>query len=341
MKKLNREIILLICFIFLATTTAGTAWTIKRYKQNGSDLLGRSWQTSGPESVHNGTDDTILHLASRDAKSSVRAWQEIGGWGDNGRLGLEAAMKWEDVKAGKNSWNMARLVLFQFNGAGGRIEMPHVVAAVDGTGSWQTFQKVFEISPFARKLKVEAHLSNCTGEMWISRAALFGVSQTPLYTWAVRMVLSLWGVFFMFLLVVCIAEIKKPQFWLKALLAAAFLAVIAGTTMPNYAKNQLKCEIENKIHAVGKNTGTDKLISMMDLDITKIGHFALFGAAGLLLVILLPGGRLYTIFAILMMLAAGTELIQFFIDGRSPLIGDFTIDAAGSFMGAATGLLKK
>ncbi|MDO8895029.1 VanZ family protein, partial [Nitrosomonas sp.] len=37
--------------------------------------------------------------------------------------------------------------------------------------------------------------------------------------------------------------------------------------------------------------------------------------------------------AIILMLAGGTEMAQLYIDGRSPLITDFFIDAAGGLLG--------
>jgi hypothetical protein len=339
MKKPDKIIILLVCFACLAAATAGAAFSIAQYKPDGPDLIGKSWEISGPEALRKGADDPARHLASGDAETSVRIWQEITDWGGHGRLRLEAALKWEDVRAGKNAWNKARLVLFQYNESERRIEMPDLVAAVDGTGGWKACREVFEISPEARKLKVEAHLSQCTGEMWIDDVGLYGVVQTSLYTWAGRVLLGLWGFFFTVLLVCCLGAVQWRPAWLKAGLVVVFLAVIAGTTIPNDTKNQLKDGLENGIQSVGKSVGADKFIDNMPVDITKVGYFCLFAAAGWLLVVLLPGVRIYKIFAILAMLAAGTELVQFFINERSPLVSDFAIDAAGGIAGTAVALL--
>lgn len=45
--------------------------------------------------------------------------------------------------------------------------------------------------------------------------------------------------------------------------------------------------------------------------------------------------KIFDFFAVIVMLACGTELIQIYIDGRTPLFSDVLIDISGGLLGIA------
>ncbi len=74
----------------------------------------------------------------------------------------------------------------------------------------------------------------------------------------------------------------------------------------------------------------------------KSGHFVLFALFGLSLAGAAPGGSRARLLLDVAMLGAATELLQFFIEDRMPLLGDWLIDMAGGGMGLAwMGLLGR
>lgn len=165
-------------------------------------------------------------------------------------------------------------------------------------------------------------LATAGAVFWIDRYAI-----------AANLLLGAWSIYFLFLLGVCLAGIRKGQFFLKVLAVLIFFTIFAGTTMPNETKNSLKQEVTRQVKTIGENAGAGDLIQSISVDITKAAHFGLFAVFGLVLVILAAGAKIYSIFGILLILAGGSELVQFFIDGRTPLAGDFAIDAAGGAAG--------
>jgi VanZ family protein len=69
----------------------------------------------------------------------------------------------------------------------------------------------------------------------------------------------------------------------------------------------------------------------------KSGHFVLYGLLGISLAVAFPARAWRTLMLELGMMGGATELLQFFIEGRTPLVGDWLLDLAGA--GAGLGLV--
>ena len=69
----------------------------------------------------------------------------------------------------------------------------------------------------------------------------------------------------------------------------------------------------------------------------KSGHFVLYGLLGISLAVAFPARAWRPLMLDLGMIGGATELLQFFIEGRTPLVGDWLLDLAGA--GAGLGLV--
>lgn len=76
-------------------------------------------------------------------------------------------------------------------------------------------------------------------------------------------------------------------------------------------------------------------LNLSSMDLSKIGHFIFFLGLGFILAMILRDRKIFDFFAVIVMLACGTELIQIYIDGRTPLFSDVLIDISGGLLGIA------
>jgi len=109
---------------------------------------------------------------------------------------LSADIRSLDVVQGEKPWHRARLVLLQYEGKSARYTVPHVAAVLEGTHEWENHKAVFEIQPWATELTVAAQLVRCTGSLEVKNIRLYPVVESKVYTWAQRLIIGSWGVFF-------------------------------------------------------------------------------------------------------------------------------------------------
>ncbi|MBU1698333.1 MAG: VanZ family protein [Proteobacteria bacterium] len=314
-------------FAFLAGVTIFSHTIIERHEKSGPEMLTDNWGLHTSKSSKAEIKENWLYLSSSDQNQSVNIQQDISSFDRGSILKLSADMKCENVQPGEQPWNRARLLLVQHDGLKDRWDFPHLVASFTGTREWDHYNQFFTIESETKKIRVTAQLSRCTGSFQLRNIRLYPVSQTQLYTWVKRGILTLWGVFSLFLLGSCFFNGKKTIV-LQAVLVIAFIAILIGTTMPADMKNQVSNEVKSQIHAT-----SDVFENAVPWDLSKVGHFCFFALFGFILSLLMNREPVILVMINIFLLAGGTEIAQFFIDGRSPLFWDFIIDAAGGLSG--------
>ena len=282
-------------------------------------MLTDNWSFHAPKSGRAEIKRGGLNLFSPDQTKDINIHQNIPSFVQGSILKLSADMKCENIVPGEKSWNRARLLLVQQTGQKARWDLPHTVVSFTGTGEWGSYYKFFTIDPETKKIRVTAQLSRCTGSFWLENIHLFPVTQTKAFTWVKTSVLTLWCIFSIFLLGSCFLNGKK-KVALRVMLILAFITIIIGTTMPADIKAQVSNGVQSQIHAI-------------PWDLSKVGHFCFFALFGIVLSLLLNLESVIPVMVNILLLAGGTEIAQLFIDGRSPLLLDFFIDAAGGLSG--------
>lgn len=325
----------IILFALLAAVTICCHFFIDQYEKSGPEMLGDNWTMHASESGRAGVEENGLLLFSSDQKKSVSIRQDIQSFEQGSILKLAADMKCENIRPGAKSWNLARLLLVQRDGQKDRWNLPHLVASFTGTREWNRYSQFFTIGPETEKIRIVAQLSRNTGSFWLKNLRLYPVSQTKAYAWIKTGILISWGLFAVFLLGSCFFH-GNQKIVVQVMLVIAFIAIIIGTTMPGDMKirvsSQIVNQIETQIHGV-TNMFSDRVEPAIASYISKAGHFCFFMLFGLALSIILGREAGIVVMIHILLLAGATELAQFYIDGRSPLVWDFVIDASGGLFG--------
>jgi len=317
----------IILFALLAVITISCHTFIERYKKNGPEMLTENWNMRVSKSKKAEIKENWLYLFSSDQNKSVNIQQGISYFDQGSILKLSADMKCENVEPGKKPWNRARLLFVQNDGLKDRWDFPHLVASFIGTRDWVHYSQFFTIRAETKKIRVTAQLSRSPGSFQLRNIRLYPVSQTKIYTWVKTGILFSWGVFSIFLLGSYFFNGKKTIV-LQTMLVIAFVAILIGTTMPADMKNQVSNEVKNQIHAT-----SDVFENAVPWDLSKVGHFCFFAVFGFILSLLMKPEPAILVMINILLLAGGTEIAQFFIDGRSPLLLDFLIDSVGGLSG--------
>jgi len=317
-------------FIFLGIITIGSVFLIDPYEQSGLEMLeNESWLISKPKKGVALVDGDGLYLSSSDAGKGTSIRQTVKSRGGFFQVRLSADIRSRDVVPGEKSWNKARLLLVQYDGKSARYNVPHMVAGLEGTHDWEHYRGEFHIQPWATEFKVVAQLSRCTGSMEMKNIRLFPVVLSPVYIWAKRIIIGSWGMFFTFLLGSCMV---KGRYGVQGIMVISFAAILFGTMIPEELKTAVYGWVMDQIQVLQMLSGDEG-----EWIIGKAGHFCFFAVFGLGM--LMSGKSLASVGANILMLAVGTELVQFFIEGRTPLVTDFFIDFSGGMAGLVLGCI--
>ncbi len=341
----------IILFLLICTGTASSVVFVGRYQNISGQLLLNadftkklnSWQTSRPPSGEIVVRNSQLILSSHDAEKSIEVSQKVQADVKGKKIRLRATLVSKNVIPGEKTWNKARLLLVQYFDGKPQWRFPHVLAALTGTHDRQVYNEVFSISPECSELRVVAEMSRCSGEFFIKNLGLYEVEETTIYTWVKWLVRAAW-ILFIFVLFVPVLK-GSGSTLLKTFIVLTVLGVVIGTNLPGKVKKELKEDITQKIetYTAPVMTKTKEYAvnttqyAIVKLDITKIAHFCLFALLALLLLLKDSSRSIRLTLLELFMLACATECMQFYIDGRSPLVTDVVIDMAGGVAGMVAG----
>lgn len=333
-----------VCFfLILCVISLIVARTIPQYINTGEPLLPNTissvpqygWQSSAYSSEQLKIEKNSLILTNRNPEKGLTVWRKLDNGNGIDKLRLEAQLETIDVVRGDKNWEMARLVLLQFINNEPQYRNPHVVAALEGTNPKHTYSKIFSVSPGATDIKVIVQLANSTGTFNVSDVLLHKVVQSEKYISAKRGILAGWMMFFV---VFIFSHIKSRGYLIaKILFVVAVVAIVAGTSMPGDLKEDIKGSVVAEVSEVMSPiqtsvSGGASRVGFFNhsVDITKVGHFFLFGILALGLVLLNSSGNTVRILIDVFMLAVGTEILQMFVEGRSALAMDVMIDMGGA-----------
>ncbi|MDY6905500.1 MAG: VanZ family protein [Thermodesulfobacteriota bacterium] len=320
------EIALWGLFGVMITLTAIGGLKIEPYETAGPDLLTGEWAFYAGDAGEAEKRGADLYLFS-PAGEGVSIRQDLDALPPGQVVRLSGDMRCKGVKAGEMPWNHARVVLIQRDGEGARLERPHVAASFTGTVAWQHYEKHFTIGPDVASLSVIAQLSRCSGKFWVRNLRLHPMAQAAVYTRAKRWIFAGWGVFAVCLLgSVLYRSPGKVAF--RVLLAGIFVAIVAGTVIPADMKHLLAEKAEAWVLAANAVMG-----GLVAGKIARVGHFVFFFVFGVMLALAVRHRDRMPAMVYLFMVAGGSEMIQIFIEGRSPFVMDFMTDLAGGAAG--------
>ena len=327
-------------FAVLCILTACSIFLIDRYQDVGEQLLLnpdfadglQGWHVRQTLSAEVSVKNNVLQVRSDSIKENVQIRQEVPTVFNGAKLRLGATLKTENVRGDGKSWSRARLVLIQPHQWKGRYFSFRVVAALSGTNDWQGYSKVFST---VRNLgsQVRIQLSHSQGAFFVKDLSLYRVEERAVYQWIKWLFIVLW---ISFIAILFVPVLKAKRNIVPLIAVPVLFLIVIGTAMSGSIKNHLKYVLLSKldryifsIQEVRWEIGYWFHYEPATLDITKVGHFFLFGAFTFMFILGNPGRSKVRQMGDIFMLACATECIQFYIDGRSPLFSDVLIDMAG------------
>lgn len=299
----------------------------EQYVQIGPELQTADWKFRTTESSRVEVTENGLSLFSSDAKTGASALQHLPMVKPGTVLLVSADMRCANVIAGIKPWNSARLLLTQIDGKKERWDLPHTAVALTGTHDWKNYRKAFTIASGIQNIQLIAQLSQSTGSLQIKNLRVYPAYENPDYKWVRDIILLAWGGYFL-LFTGSFLFMDKKNILARFLLVSAFTAIIAGTTLPGDMKNQVSNEVKIQIDAESESFKT-----VIPWDLSKVWHLGFFFLFGLILSVMTKKEPILQTMTIILLLAGGTEIAQLFIEGRTPLVSDFFIDAAGGITG--------
>lgn len=259
-------------------------------------------------------------------------------------LQLGCDIRSREVSNGPLAWHTARVLLLSYDDNGKPLyNRPHLLAKREGSHDWERAAKTFAIASDVAKVEVSAQMSNSSGELWIKSCSLRPVMLKTTFKQYRSLLMWLWGITLAWMALPLLrASLQRwPHALLLLLLGVIFLGVLAPEPLKQAFGEMVWPGTEHDAEANVGVAFDDAQVFGLALrlpnpDIFKLGHFVMFG----LLAMMLASGRAYRLTTASLMfhvllLALVSEVLQLFMPGRGPQLGDIAIDAAG----ALTGLL--
>lgn len=318
-----------LLFIFLAVTTLVLHTQINQYVPIGSDLRDGSWKYHPVRSDNVEISGNVLTIYSNDAKIGINVQHDLFPVKPGTIILVSAEVKCTNVVPGKDTWSLARILFAQNDGKSDRWTLPHTVVGLTGNHDWKTYQTAFLVAEDTQSIRLYAQISQTTGLMKVKNLRVLPVLENEIYPTVKKTLLTAWGGFFL-LLTGSLLFTRQKNIILRVSLLVAMISILAGTTVPSDIKIALLDEVKTQI-----NAESDTFKETIPWDLDKAGHVFFFFLLGLILRVMMANGSIFQIIAVVLMLAAGTEITQLYIEGRTPLPSDFYIDAAGAAAGIA------
>lgn len=347
----------LIKFILLAAALAFTALlavTVDKYQVTSGELLSnrafelglKDWKIAGTPTVLT-VRDGALFIELREPGRSVEIEQPIANMTGPGFVLLEGEIKSAEVVPGAKPWHRARLDFSRYGADGKWLSLPHNVVTLEGSTDWQHYQEVFRLVDGVGRSTVAIQVLSATGKLWVRNLSLHRVVPASSYKAARAFLFLMWATIIILLFG---PRVRGGERKLLGLVTAlAVILIVIGTMLPASFKTSWQGEIKELVFAGGSNLDanhsggnggadnehTEHIYLVGSIEIGKVGHFVFFGLLGFLVLVRRREGAILPELAEIAVLATATELMQFFVEGRTPLVADFFTDMAG----VSTGVL--
>jgi hypothetical protein len=336
-------------FLILGLCTVLASCIVDKYTETGEQLLAnpdyanglQGWQVGGAKSAIVKVDSGVIKIKLHEPRSSVQLSQQLQPGLLGSKVVLRGTVKAVGIVGGPKGWQKGRVVMVQYVEGKAIYSSPHLLVALDGTHDWTEYSVVIPVLSNISAVSVNLQLSHSTGELEVKGLSVYRVQANPVYGVVRWMVFGMWALFMICVFVPGIVGSFEGT-RCSALVVLVIVAIIIGTTAPASIKNEAKFEIvshaktyTNQLIDYG-GTGVAglstelKMPKWLNVDITKVAHFLLFGMLGGMLYFRQGGKPVLHTFVDIGILACSSELMQLFIDGRSALVGDVLLDLAGA-----------
>ena len=339
-----------LAVVFLLLLTAGLFELAPRYEITGPELLRNGgfedgleeWTVHGAKGAATAASGVVV-LESDDPSRSVGIRQILPAVPGQEILLLAAEVSTQNVRQGTKSWYAARVYLVGRTAEGkSLVSIPHVLVTQIGDNSWRRYSAAFPVAGNVKEVVVGAQLIRTTGVMRLRDLRLVPVRERAAFRGAGYALLAAWAVALAWIGGSLLHDIGSALF--RGLVAVVTLAITAGVLMPGPVKQELLTSAWSAYERLGPALA-ERLSEIAGLEwggaeylgfnISQITHFALFFVLAALARFAWPADRRAFQFLCLLLFAAVTEALQYFVAGRQPTVQDWSFDAGGIFLAFA------
>lgn len=335
-----------ICLLILATYMLFTL--APRYQISSINLLHnsdfsegfRNWTESSNCGKLTQNLSTVL-LQNQKSPCTVFLRQHLPIPLNATQLKLTAEVYTRNVLQGKLPWQSARLSLVGIDQNAQKMwHHPHMIKLPPHSKAWQSVSQVFSIPADAVELIVGLEIIETTGTVAARKLKLMSVSENNWFSIAANSLLILWGVTFLWLGKNLLRLFNSRMIQGSFIIISASI-IIGCCVIPGKVRDMILDLFQETIAKL-KMVLTESYIwsyvpaelqTDFSLSLDKAGHFVLFAILAFLVRIGRPQDRFAAQCTNLLLFAASTEVLQFYISGRQPGITDWLVDVGGLMLG--------
>ena len=332
--------LLIIATLFLFTLAP-------RYQIDSRNLLNNSNFSEGFKNWMESSDCGKLAqnlgevlLENEDTPCTVFLRQHLSIPQSATQLMLAAEVNTHNVSQGKLSWQSARLSLVGIDKNAEKMwSHPHMIKLPARSKGWQRVSQVFSIPPDAVELIVGLEIMETTGTVSVRKLTLAPTTENSWFSIAANSMLILWGAAFLWLGKDFRQLFRSKTIQGSFLIVSGFIAI--GCMIPGKTRDLILDHAQETIGNFEMFLAESFIWPYVPLEFQtylsispdKVGHFVLFATLAFLFRIGRPQDHFASQCINLMLFAACTEALQFFISDRQPGVIDWSIDVGGLFLG--------
>jgi len=336
-----------LVLIGLVLGTIGFFGLYPRFELSGPELLidpafregFAHWQRSGRG--HAQVKDGVVSLRVGEAGAGAAVRQNISDPRRYQWLSLAGELRAVAIRRGEQFWHNGRLVLVSFNADRRMISGPHVVAELEGTRSWQRFAAVFKVPGNVHSMRADIQLIGATGTLFARNLSLRAAHERADYPLYRAIGLTIWALGLAWLSWPLLARLRFD--WAHGTVCLALAGIFVGVLLPLEPKQSLDTAMTGLANGVlqvlHEKIGCEQCSPWVSS--SRPGHVVFFALLGFAVSWAFRQASYWQLLPGLLLLASASEVLQFFVDGRLPLVNDFLDDAVGLLIGMGVFLLLR
>lgn len=252
---------------------------------------------------------------------------------------LAAEARSHDVVRGTKSWHRARIDLVGYDAQGrGLYWARTLLLGLENDHPWRSAEALFQVPMEAQRVCLEISLYSASGRFQVRHLSLTGGEESMSYRAGRLLLLAGWAGMAAWLFPPLYRHYRRRPLGRWLLLAGILLLV--GVLLPHELRQQLEAGVLDILAGIGLHlapaefdvTRSPWALWPAHWDLSKFSHLLGFALIAVLLGAdrdLAPGRRI----SVLLLLAAASEILQFFIPLRTPRLSDLAVDATGIILG--------
>ena len=340
----SRQAMSVLAVISLLLMTVGLFEFAPRYEAIGPEMLRNGgfkdgfdgWTTHGAKGTVAAASGMAV-LESGDASKSVGIRQIHPAPPGLETLLLSVEASTEGVLQGAKSWYGARIYVVGRNAEGKSLWQTHRLAThLFGDNSWRYYSTAFPVTEDVKEIVVGAQLIRTTGAMRLRGLSLLPARERTGFRAATYVLLAAWAVTLAWIGGSLVRDIGSTV--MRGLIVFVTLGISAGVLISGQAKQKLLAtawgEYERFRQALAiklpKLSGIEwGGPEYLHVNTSQIGHLSLFFTLAVLVQFAWRTGRRAFQLLTLLLFAAVTESLQYFVSGREATVEDWSFDAGG------------